>query len=498
MLPRYTIAPAMVIFGLCLMIAGAAIADGTVEDRQTAVKLYRGVSIIAASDPNSKVHVPGFTAAACELLLEARWQKEAVTRTSGSATYKCQVEERAIVSFHRAPVTSPPTCGAKPADEQQQQTCPLGTTGTWLQDRVWTLQPYPTCWTQGQWTPSSPPADMCAPVPPPTCPDVPADRRIDCPTGYTGTWTQRAQVGPAPTCAITWSAWNPQTEGCTVVSQPPPERPLFIDRFEYDVSRSATNSEQIFAGSGWSGVKAENSNYGRGDGWAYTRTDATLGSKVLVLESRPTDSPPPGDFPYSQTDYWIQRGNEGGSGVAIPANAWIQFWTYATPESRFSTRDKTIYPCRGAYPCHPTWLFMWGASGFEDSAAPAGGRYLALEGEGAIRDTRNTGDGNSRKLFQNASKTPLLAGRWYQVRLHIDISGTQGVYEAWIKERGQSGFTKIADWRGGVTANFSWPLPTSQRGAYSVVRIPTTVNAQNNTVYIDDFAIAGSQDALPN
>jgi hypothetical protein len=493
--PRYTIAGEMVILALCMVIAGVVMADGTVVE-QEAVKLYRGAAIIAASDPNHRTYRPNFTPAACRTLKTERVDAEKAAKTSGpKVQYKCQIEERSIISFRAAPVQ---TCGAKPADEQRPQTCPPGTSGTWLQDRVWTLQPYPTCWTQGNWTPSSPSAGMCAPVPPPTCAAAPADRLIDCPTGYTGTWTQRAEVGPPPACAIAWSpiAWPPTA--CTIVSQPPADRPLFIDRFEYDVSRSATNAEQLFAGSGWSGVKAENSNFGRGDGWAYTRTDATLGSKVLVLESRPTDSPPPAGFPYQQTDYWIQRGNESGSGVAIPANAWIQFWTYATPESRFSTRDKTIYPCRGAYPCHPTWLFMWGASGFEDSAAPAGGRYLALEGEGAIRDTRNTGDGNSRKLFQNASKTPLIAGRWYQVRLHIDISGTQGVYEAWIKERGQSGFTKIADWRGGVTANFSWPLPTSQRGAYSVVRIPTTVNAQNNTVYIDDFVIAGSQEALPN
>jgi hypothetical protein len=292
---------------------------------------------------------------------------------------------------------------------------------------------------------------------------------------------------------------NPPTDlsvegGTSVPTQP--GRSLFFDDFEYDVNRSLSTARSIFMANGWSHVKAENSTENAGSGYLYTLNNSTRGSRVLVMESVPSMNPPPGDFPHTQTDYYLQYGNETG-GSAVPANIWIQFWTYATPESRFATRDKTIYPCRGSYPCHPTWLFMWGSGGFEGVAAPAGGRYLALEAEGADRDTR-VNDGNERKLFQNLSRTPLLAGRWYQVRLHMDISGTQGVYEAWIKERGQASFTKVADWRGGQTANFSWPLSSANRQPFSVLRSPTTVNGPgNSTVYIDDFAIATSQDNLP-
>ena len=292
---------------------------------------------------------------------------------------------------------------------------------------------------------------------------------------------------------------NPPTDlsvegGTSVPTQP--GRSLFFDDFEYDVNRSLNTGRSIFMANGWSHAKAENTTENSGSGFLYTLSNSTRGSRVLVMESVPSMNPPPGDFPYTQTDYYLQYGAEG-SGNAVPANIWIQFWTYATPASRFSTRDKTIYPCRGAYPCHPTWLFMWGAQGFEDSRAPDGARYLALEADGADRDTR-VGDGNERKLFQNASRTPLLAGRWYQVRLHMDISGTQGVYEAWIKERGQASFTKVADWRGGVTPNFSWPLTSANRQPFSVLRSPTTVNGPgSSTVYIDDFAIATSQDNLP-
>lgn len=93
----------IVAVGLCLIVAGVTMAAGTVSERQEAVKLYVGTSIVAASDPKSAVYVPNFTPAACETMREQRWQTDAATRTSGTATYKCQVERRAIVSFHPAP-----------------------------------------------------------------------------------------------------------------------------------------------------------------------------------------------------------------------------------------------------------------------------------------------------------------------------------------------------------------------------------------------------------
>lgn len=150
-------------FLLLLCLPGLALPDGTVE-RQTAVKLYRGTAIVAASDPKSSAYVPDLTPARCEAMREEGWQAEASKRTSGTSTWKCQVEERAIVSFSPAPVQ---TCGARPgADEQRQQTCPAGTVGTWLQDRTWSLLDYPTCWALSDWSPAAPPPGMCAPVAP--------------------------------------------------------------------------------------------------------------------------------------------------------------------------------------------------------------------------------------------------------------------------------------------------------------------------------------------
>jgi hypothetical protein len=281
-----------------------------------------------------------------------------------------------------------------------------------------------------------------------------------------------------------------------------------IHQFEYDVPRDIPllgeqpTAEQLFAGSGWSAVKANNSNFRRGGGWAYTRSDATLGSRVLVLESNPGPVPIQG-MPYSQTDYYLQLGGDGSTTEVLPANSWIQFWSYATPQSRFSTRDKTIYPCNNFYPCswgpNLGWIFMWGSGGFNTSGDGSSRRFLAVEAQNADNRGDSEYPTNKSKLKQNLVATPLAGGRWYQVRLHLDTSGAQGTYEAWIRERGQSAWTKVSDWRGGVTPNFFWPIPTNQRRGHTMFRTPTTVNGMGDSaVYIDDFVIAASQAALPN
>jgi hypothetical protein len=277
-------------------------------------------------------------------------------------------------------------------------------------------------------------------------------------------------------------------------------RGFFCDDFEYDVSRDAVDADATFAAHGWGAAKAENTSFLRGNGWLYTFAEPTIGSRVLVMESRPGTEPPPG-FPYSQTDYYLQYGQEGVL-EAFPANLWIQFATYATPESRFSTRDKTLYPCREHYPCQPGqfgWLFMWGAGGFESTTAPDGGRFLAVQGEHA--DFRGDAEypTNASKLFQNLDGSPLLAGVWYDVRLHLDVSGEQGVYQAWVREHGEPSWTPVADWRGGVTADFDWPIPAEERRGFSMLRMPTTVNGPgDSTTWMDDFVMATSEVDLPD
>ncbi len=69
---------------------------------------------------------------------------------------------------------------------------------------------------------------------------------------------------------------------------------IFYDDFEYDVEREASNIERMFQSHGWIGVKANNSNYGRGAGYIYTKYDTTLNSRVLVLEALPSTAQPRG------------------------------------------------------------------------------------------------------------------------------------------------------------------------------------------------------------
>lgn len=280
-------------------------------------------------------------------------------------------------------------------------------------------------------------------------------------------------------------------------------KPRFYDDFEYDVSRSATNAEVAFRAKGWSDVKANNSYFRRGAGYLYTKFDPIRKSRVLVMESLPSTVPVPEGFRDSQTDYWLKIGGLPDSDLnTIPANVWFQFWTYATPESRFSRRSKILYPCRGTYPCSRrdgktdfVWLFGWGSANGEDEAPPGGRFFQFFAWHADFRGDREYPT-NRQKLFQNVKKVPLLTGRWYQVKLHIDTSKEQGVYEAWIREKDQP-WTKVAEWIGGVTKEFLWPIPANERVGNRVLAMPTTVNGPgDNVVYIDDFTMASSEKEL--
>ncbi len=279
----------------------------------------------------------------------------------------------------------------------------------------------------------------------------------------------------------------------------------FFDDFEYDVARSGTNVEVHFRAYGWSDVKANNSHFQRGSGYLYTRYDSVRRSRVLVMESLPSINRTPEGFRTSQTDYWLKIGGLPESDLTtVPANVWIQFWTYATPESRFPWRQKVLYPCRGPYPCSRSggrtdyeWLFAWGSGGYETEPAPPGGRYLALHAWSADYRGDREYPTNRQKLSQNLNKIPLLAGRWYQVRMHIDISGEQGIYEAWIREKDQP-WIKVAEWIGDITENFSWPIPENERVGFRVLAMPTTVDGpDDSTTYMDDFVITTNEKELP-
>lgn len=154
---------------LGLAIASQALADGTAEE-QTAVKLYRGTSVIAASDPSHATYRPNFTREACLELKTERWRAEAATKTEGTrVTYKCQMEERSIITFH-----PPPTCAPPRAPQTRTQACPGGN-GTFQQTQTWTIAPHPTCEIAGAWLPATPSPTDCPPL------------ELAAPTGLTAT-----------------------------------------------------------------------------------------------------------------------------------------------------------------------------------------------------------------------------------------------------------------------------------------------------------------------
>lgn len=270
---------------------------------------------------------------------------------------------------------------------------------------------------------------------------------------------------------------------------------IFQDNFEYVVDRNVTNGQIPFETRGWTDAKANNTDYNRGSGYLYTRHDTTINSRVLVLESLPTTSP---CSPWCQTDYYLKYGSDVHPLGTVPANVWIQFWTYTVPGSRWDTRNKFLYPCHTFYPC-PAESYLWILStpredltgeGDNTVSAPEGGRFFRLVS--AYTNYSGGAPWNAQKLYQNLSHTPLLEGVWYQVRVHIDTSGPQGVYELWVRQQGVSTWTKLAEWIGGVTPNFTWPIPEDMRTGNKVIAMPTTVDTYDSTTYLDDFIMATS------
>lgn len=273
----------------------------------------------------------------------------------------------------------------------------------------------------------------------------------------------------------------------------------FDDDFEYVANRADNNVQVPFEAAGWTDLRANNTNGGdTTGGYLYTVDDATLGSKVLVMESLPTTVG-------GQADYWLKL---LGSAGYIPANVWFQFWTYATVGSEFN-RQKFLYPCHQDYPCPNSppadnahnWLVSFNATNGVDGVgggvvtAPSGGRYFRISG-GTPNHTA-AGPSDTQKLYQNLAATPMLEGTWYLVKIHFDTSGAQGTYELWMRQHGVATFTKEAEWIGGVTANFDWPIDAARRNGNMVLSMPTTVDTYDSTTYMDDFVMATTEGDLP-
>lgn len=292
----------------------------------------------------------------------------------------------------------------------------------------------------------------------------------------------------------------------------PPEV-LFFDDFEYAVSPgSDAGNLAAFQAAGWTYAKAINVTGSHG-GNLYT-TDSIEGSteafpgvgsgRVLCVNSLAGTL-------NTQTDFYLQYGDSGGAADALPGDVWIQFWIYpnrhGAEQTGFHGREKFLYPCDGDYPCNSgKWLWLLASSSYQPYNETIGdGNAYIVERDNQVGTVNYSlaDEWDASKIGQTDTAEYIAANRWTLVKLHFDTSTTTGSYEAWLRPRG-GGWTKVAEWLGGVTPNFTWEIPSEHVGGHRVLRMPTTfpANATDGTedawIYLDDFAIANSEDALPS
>lgn len=307
---------------------------------------------------------------------------------------------------------------------------------------------------------------------------------------------------------------------------------IFFDDFEYDVSRDDPGASSAFAAHGWNGAKTQQDDNAGARGYVYTASSIPgysgafpgLGSsRALVLEAKPQTL-------NGQTDFYVQYGNEMADIGHIPPNHWFQFWLYSpntAPEESVYTQGKFIYPTRTTYPATLNndgyvYILTENKSAGQvlsidcdgDRAVPCDDSFFGTNWNGANGLTNNFVDGGEGFDANLSGEPPITPENWTLVKIHIDLSGTdsratpgQAVYEQWIRRMGSANWIKTTEWIGGVTQNNGGPInfTPSFRDGFRMFRMPTTVGASNSSVgdwydhwlYIDDFALAGREDALP-
>ena len=294
---------------------------------------------------------------------------------------------------------------------------------------------------------------------------------------------------------------------------------IFFDDFEYAVERSNTPVDPTglnnpFTTQGrWHGAKAVNIS-GSSRGYLYTvdRIPGYSGSlpgqnstRALAIESRPIAMG-------GQTDFYLQFGDINASTDTVPGNVWFQFWIYSNryddPSnqsdqlSTYDSRFKFIYPCRGNYPCQQgqiNWLNTMGFSTGEPYWSNSDNTELfitTVDPYNTMIDYQVAPDWDQFKIGQTNVSENIRPNRWTLVKIHYDTSTTRGTFEAWLKPLGGR-WTKVAEWIDGQTSNFSWVIPAQNVGGHRMFRMPTTIDDADSWIYMDDFAMATTEEALP-
>ena len=304
------------------------------------------------------------------------------------------------------------------------------------------------------------------------------------------------------------------------------EDALFFDSFEYDAGRNDSSVTSVFQSNGWSAVKTQQVSPDRNPrGYIYT-TDTVPGYtgafpgvdslRVLAMEALPTTlgrySGPDTFWGDMQTDFYLQFGGESQSAGTIPADVWFQFWLYTSGgmTGGFTrTQNKFLYPCNGSFPCqNESWVQYIGTTSanphwveLSKDSEPQPDAFLRLRSPDA---TWTPGNYAEQDLGHTDTSELIIGQRWVLVRLHMDTSGPQGIYEAWMRPMGGRE-VKVAEHIGGVTPGFDWPI--RDNSGHRVLRMPTTIGnryvvdnypeSYDVTFYLDDFTMATSEDHLP-
>jgi hypothetical protein len=294
-----------------------------------------------------------------------------------------------------------------------------------------------------------------------------------------------------------------------------PNGVTFYDDFDYIVNREG-DTGTVFMDNGWSGYKAENLT-GSHAGYLYT-VDQIPGysgpfpgrnsTQVLAIENASATF-------NSQSDFYLQYGNPDVANEQIPGNVWFQFWLYPNyyddPNdqndqlSGFDVGFKFIYPTNDPYPSQTEkWIWSPGAASAEpywdmigDDINPSRDLYSRLGGTHSSKNYAYAESYNAWKLGHTDLSERIVHNRWTLVKIHIDTSQSPGSYEMWLKPLGGE-WVKVVEWIEGITDGFTWPISADQLGGHRAFRMPTTVNPNFNWwIYMDDFAMATSEEALP-
>jgi hypothetical protein len=288
--------------------------------------------------------------------------------------------------------------------------------------------------------------------------------------------------------------------------------PLVFDDFDYRVDREDTGAEAAFVTQGpWSVAKSQQDSPKAG-GRLYTVSsipDLQLpwpngNARALCLETLAVDQ---------QSDFYLQIG-DGLTRNEIPGDVWFQWWhlsaATASQPSRIHARNKWLYPSNDGYGSHTNrWLIELGAFNYNPTMdAPHGDpsdgqQFISMRDAMAGTVKYAAADpSNQTKLGQVTTSAYIVPNQWNLVKIHIDTSSaSSNVFEAWVRQYGKE-WTKVAEWIGGTTRNFTW-AQDDDGGGHSVLRWPTTIPGNypgsnyDQWHYVQDFAMARTEEDLP-